>query len=151
MKTKQAIISLSGNYFFLDNFYWHQIEYQGLKGISTEHVYQAMKATNKKDQINILSAMTPGGAKAIGNTIKIRSDWNKVKFKIMKEILELKFKDEKLKQKLLDTGDALIVEGNSWHDNIWGVCTCGDCSGKGKNALGHLLMKIREEIRASKP
>ena len=35
-----------------------------------------------------------------------------------------------------------LIEGNTWNDTYWGVC-----NGVGKNTLGQLLMKIREEIR----
>ena len=45
------------------------------------------------------------------------------------------------------TGDAELIEGNTWHDNYWGVCSCSKCNGRGKNRLGKLLMKVREELR----
>ena len=47
-----------------------------------------------------------------------------------------------LQERLLATGDAILIEGNTWNDTYWGVC-----NGVGKNTLGQLLMKIREEIR----
>lgn len=51
-----------------------------------------------------------------------------------------KFKDEQLKEMLLSTGNADIIEGNYWHDNFWGQCSCEKCVGKGKNNLGKILM-----------
>jgi predicted NAD-dependent protein-ADP-ribosyltransferase YbiA (DUF1768 family) len=60
-----------------------------------------------------------------------------------------KFKQEDLKQMLLDTGDQELIEGNFWHDNFFGVCSCGACLGKGQNNLGKILMKIREEVRSN--
>lgn len=37
-----------------------------------------------------------------------------------------------------------IVEGNYWHDNYWGNCTCDKCKNiEGQNKLGKILMKIR--------
>jgi predicted NAD-dependent protein-ADP-ribosyltransferase YbiA (DUF1768 family) len=56
--------------------------------------------------------------------------------------LREKFKDEKLKEMLLQTGEEELVESNTWGDIYWGVC-----NGKGQNNLGKLLMKIRSEIR----
>ena len=47
-----------------------------------------------------------------------------------------------LAQKLLETGDEELVEGNTWGDRYWGVC-----GGKGKNMLGKILMRVREELR----
>lgn len=52
-----------------------------------------------------------------------------------------------LKKKLLETGDAELIEGNYWHDNTWGQCYCPRCKNKiGENHLGKLLMKIRESL-----
>ena len=30
---------------------------------------------------------------------------------------------ESFRQQLIDTGDAMLIEGNWWHDNYWGNCT----------------------------
>lgn len=50
---------------------------------------------------------------------------------------------EDLKQVLLSTGDAILVEHTS-NDRYWG--DGGD--GTGRNALGKILMQVREEIRS---
>lgn len=50
--------------------------------------------------------------------------------------------NEDLKQKLIDTNDEYLEEGNSWNDIYWGVC-----KGRGKNMLGKILMKVREELK----
>jgi predicted NAD-dependent protein-ADP-ribosyltransferase YbiA (DUF1768 family) len=66
----------------------------------------------------------------------------------MRRILEDKFsgRNPGLRDALVATGDAELVEGNSWHDNFWGVCSCSRCKNKeGQNYLGRLL----EEVRAS--
>ena len=67
----------------------------------------------------------------------------------MDEVLIAKFtQNPSLKEQLLDTGDVELIEGNTWHDNYWGNCTCSKCSGIiGRNQLGKTLMNIREEIR----
>jgi predicted NAD-dependent protein-ADP-ribosyltransferase YbiA (DUF1768 family) len=48
-----------------------------------------------------------------------------------------------LADRLLLTGDEELIEGNYWHDHIWGVC-----DGTGTNWLGKILMEIRDELRA---
>ena len=60
----------------------------------------------------------------------------------MEFLLRQKFSDQNkvLKEKLLATGEAEIVEGNDWDDTFFGVC-----NGVGENQLGKLLMKIRDE------
>ena len=53
-------------------------------------------------------------------------------------------KNDYLGGKLDMTGLEEIVEGNYWHDNYWGNCTCDKCKNiEGQNKLGKILMKIR--------
>ena len=47
-----------------------------------------------------------------------------------------------LKECLLDTGNAELIEGNTWRDTYWGVC-----NGIGQNNLGKILMKLRNEFK----
>ena len=44
--------------------------------------------------------------------------------------------------KLLDTGDAILIEGNDWGDRYWGVC-----DGVGQNKLGLILMGLRKKMK----
>ena len=52
---------------------------------------------------------------------------------------------------LLENGETRIVEYNTWHDNVWGICTCERCERavvySPQNTLGEILMEIRELIR----
>ncbi len=50
-----------------------------------------------------------------------------------------------LKQLLLDTGDAIIIE-HTKNDNYWG--DGGD--GTGRNQLGKTLMRVRDTLRQQK-
>ena len=58
-----------------------------------------------------------------------------------------KFKDQKLAEDLLSTGDLELIECNNWHDNFWGSCSCPKCNDSGLNHLGKILMKIRFELK----
>jgi len=58
------------------------------------------------------------------------------------KLVRKKFEIPVLREALLDTGNAKLVEGNYWGDVEWGVCR-----GKGKNKLGKILMKVRKEIQ----
>jgi predicted NAD-dependent protein-ADP-ribosyltransferase YbiA (DUF1768 family) len=60
----------------------------------------------------------------------------------MLHLLQQKFSDPVLKEKLLATGGAVLVEGNTWGDTFWGVY-----KRNGMNHLGRLLMKVRAECR----
>jgi len=152
------INSFSGRWTFLSNFYPSKIVHQGITYPSNEHYYVAMKVNDdqmingqfypKSDVRELISHVsTPGQVKRFGRTLKIRKDWDDIKLSVMEWGLREKFKDEKLKEMLLQTGEEELVEGNWWHDNFFGVCACGSCQGKGQNNLGKLLMKIRSEIR----
>ncbi len=75
--------------------------------------------------------------------MKLRSDWEQVKVRIMKEICKAKFdQNETLRQQLLATGNEPLEEGNTWGDRIWGTV-----DGVGQNHLGKILMEIRKEYQ----
>jgi len=99
--------------------------------------------------------------KRLGHGINIDiAAWDLRKFKAMKKILKAKFRKDPLRQMLLDTGDAMLIEGNYWHDNIWGACRCNKCTSKynsesiedstnkcTRNNLGRILMEVREKLQ----
>ena len=142
-----VISVFDGEYAFLSNFYPSEFEWHGVVYPTVEHFFQAAKADNQEDFEMVMREPNPGGAKHAGRNIKLRSDWEEIKDDVMLTALRCKFAIPELRKKLLDTGDEKLVEGNSWHDCFWGVCSCSKCGGKGKNHLGILLMKVRDEIK----
>ena len=60
----------------------------------------------------------------------------------MWKLLKTKFKNPELRALLRGTGDAPLIEGNTWGDTFWGVCGT-----KGSNVLGQLLMKLRNNLQ----
>ena len=144
---EKVIDCFDGEYAFLSNFYEHPIDINGVTYKSTEHAFQAMKATNKADHDLIVNAQTPGQAKRLGKKIQLRSDWEDIKYIVMQDILRIKFASPELGKMLMATGDATLIEGNTWHDNLWGNCTCPRCADKvGKNWLGNILMGVRQDL-----
>lgn len=137
------IDKFEGQYDFLSNFYPSPFEWHGVNYPTVEHFFQAAKANNQEDFNMVMREPNPGGAKHAGRNVELRPDWEEIKDKVMYTALKEKFKQNpELKEKLLATGDEKLVEGNTWGDRYWGVC-----GGTGKNHLGLILMKIREEIR----
>lgn len=136
---------MNGEYFFLSNFYEGKpFEFKGYMFTNVEAAFQSQKHPGDEYQF---SKMRPSQAKKLGRNILLRNDWEKVKNDVMYEACKAKFsQDEELKQRLLDTGNEYIQEGNNHFDKIWGVIKQ---SGKwvGENRLGKILMKIREELR----
>lgn len=140
------IDEFEGKYRFLSNFFPCVIEYEGITYPSTEHAYQAAKTLNQEHRQMIADMPTPGKAKKAGQIVEVREDWNEIKFWIMYDICKLKFIQPEFEEKLLSTGNVELIEGNYWHDNVWGVCTCSNCPGEGTNLLGKVLMRIRTEF-----
>jgi len=137
------IDNFTGEYSFLSNFHIVDVEYNGVIYKSSEHAYQAAKATNKQDHSLIMNCNTPGKAKILGSKIKLdNKEWDKQKFFIMYHIIKNKFSQNKdLMKKLLDTKDKMLIEGNTWGDTYWGVY-----KGIGNNYLGKILMQVRSGI-----
>ena len=143
IEEKGKISCFRGKYGFLSNFY-HDccIKADGQVYVSVERYFQSMKNNSNVYKSAIAGARTEADAKHLGKKIHLRHDWEEVKDQVMLDGLRLKFSDPELRQKLLDTGDAYLEEGNTWGDRYWGVF-----NGQGKNMLGKLLMQVREEIR----
>jgi len=64
-------------------------------------------------------------------------------FKGMMKVLEAKWKSTEMRSRLLQTGDALLLEHNSTQgrDNVWS----NDQNGTGRNWLGFQLMLLRDK------
>ena len=144
-----AITDFHGNYFFLSNFFEAPFFYRGYKWNTVEHAFQAMKSIKKEDIEMVHAAVTPGEAKRLGRKVHLVPDWDIVRNEVMRDCLRMKFlQNDTLFKQLLDTGNEVLVEGNTWHDNYWGNCTCDKCHAKeGVNMLGQLLMELRKNIR----
>lgn len=154
------IEQFKGIYHFLSNFFYligylsKGIVYDKIYYPTVEHFYQAMKTMDRLQRIAIADASSPAIAKKMGSKkgykgfkIVLRVDWEDIKVKVMAYGLIQKFKDPVLRAMLIDTYPHHLVEGNYWHDNTWGACTCYKCRGIPKqNMLGLLLMRIREAI-----
>lgn len=138
-----------GKYFFLSNFYAYPFFYHGREWRTVEHAFQAEKCVHKTEYDAIHQALTPNEAKRLGRRCTLIDGWDSKRITVMRECLLMKFlANDELLQKLLDTGDEELVEGNTWHDNDWGDCSCPKCANKpGQNMLGKMLMAIRENAR----
>jgi ribA/ribD-fused uncharacterized protein len=135
------IESFQGEYRFLSNFWQAYVTYDGEMYPTVEHAYQAAKTMEPEFRKAICYART-GEAKRMGRQVPMRPDWDAIKIGVMDDLLRQKFSDPELAEKLLATGDAELVEGNTWGDYFWGVC-----NGEGQNWLGRMLVAIREDIR----
>jgi ribA/ribD-fused uncharacterized protein len=137
------IVSFTGNFKFLSNFYICEVEYEGIVYPSAEHAYVAAKTTDVIQKYAIAEMDNPGEVKKLGRKLKLRLDWEKVKLPIMRSIVEAKFDQNSDLMKMLQlTRPHELIEGNSWGDTYWGQSPIG----KGRNELGKILMSIRDDI-----
>lgn len=113
---------------------------------TSEHVFQACKAHGSRDaMIRILRAPSARDAKYAGTAARVHggiSAWEERRIGVMAHVVTAKFRDPARRARLLATGDAHLIEGNTWGDSFWGVC-----SGIGHNHLGRILMFERAAIR----
>lgn len=143
-----VINNFSGDYDFLSNFYNINLVYDKILYHSSEAAYQAAKTLDNSKRLQI-SNMGPAEAKKAGRQLQLRPDWEEIKDKIMYDICLIKFTTSlSLASKLLATNDTTLIEGNHWHDNYWGDCSCKKCKNiHGNNQLGKTLMQIRDVLQ----
>lgn len=137
------ITEFKGEWRWLSNFTPVTVVIDGIKFPSVEHGFVAMKTLDTTTRFMVSQIETPGKAKRFGRKIELRPDWEEIKIGVMEELLRQKFMQEPFKSQLIKTFPQQIQEGNRWGDTFWGVDLR---TGKGRNELGKLLMKIRGEL-----
>jgi hypothetical protein len=143
MSEKVVIDRFIDEFAFLSNFHPSTIYLNGKPYATVEHAYQAAKTLDESQHETIRTARNPGEAKNLGKAVILRPDWEDIKVDLMRNFVKLKFENPLLRELLLATDDATLIEGNFWNDREWGVCR-----GEGKNLLGKILMQVRDEIRS---
>ncbi|KAG5653228.1 hypothetical protein H0H81_001611 [Sphagnurus paluster] len=130
------------------NFSDHPVIYKGKKYPTSEHLFQSFKFQEHRpglaEHIRTCSERpSVAFSEARRFQPEVRPDWKQVNIAKMDTTLELKFtQHEDLKEELLATGDAELVE-DSDKDAFWGV----GADGKGRNELGKALERLRAKLR----
>ncbi|WP_439606060.1 NADAR family protein [Hydrogenophaga sp.] len=134
------------------NLYRRSVEFEGVVYQTSEHAYQAGKARKPEVRDWVLSAPSPALVAMAAHGLywwDIRSDWSKIKFDRMRQVLRAKFtQHEDLCKVLLATGDKRLVESatvDNAVNRLW-----GEVKGQGKNMLGQMLMELRTQLRQEK-
>lgn len=135
----------TGTFGFLSNLYKKSLIFEGIEFPTAEHAYQHGKFNDSKTREWAMKAPKPHLLAILAHGLfswDITKNWSDIKVNRMLEVLRVKFSDPELIQKLLETGKSILIE-KSKIDAFWGI-------GKkltGKNMLGKLLMKVRDEIQ----
>lgn len=136
---------VNDEYGCFSNFAAYPIKLDGKMWPTSEHYFQAQKFVDPQDAEAIRDVKSPMVAATMGRDRKkkIRRDWDSAKDDIMYRAVRAKFtQHEDLRETLLGTGDAKLIEHTA-NDNYW--ADGGD--GHGRNMLGIILMRVREELR----
>lgn len=138
----EEIKGFHGTYFFLSNFSDSKIKIGNYTFDNGEAAFHSFK---QPEIAYVFVGVNPSTAKKKGRMVHLRSDWEEVKDNVMYNVVKAKFEQNPdLKEKLIATDDAYLEETNTWRDCYWGVYY-----GKGKNKLGEILMRVREELKMS--
>lgn len=146
MRTDDVIkfYSEKGDYGQFSNFALYSIKLKGKVWKTSEHYFQAQKFSGTEYEEKIRKAASPMKAAELGRTrkVKIRKNWDNIKDNVMYEALKAKFtQHSELKEFLLNTDDKILIE-HTENDTYWG----DGGNGNGKNRLGKLLMKLRDNL-----
>jgi len=132
----------------LSNFYQSKFVIDDITFPTVEHFYQFKKMAYDDDALSLLKEENPGKVKRMSRNLSMRYNWDSIKRFAMAEGVYEKFSQNfDLKNKLISTYPAYLLEGNTWHDNYWGHCSCDKCINKSHyNILGVILMSVRKDL-----
>ena len=143
---------------YLSNWYPTHFTVDGIEFSSMEQFMMYQKACRFHDASvakEILSTNDVAEIKKLGREVHGYNEntWNGVRQIIVYEGLKAKFsQNAELKEKLVDTGDAILAEC-AVRDQIWGIgLSMRDpnrldrSKWKVKNLLGYALMMVREQL-----
>lgn len=155
-----TIIFHSGHekYAFLSNFYPCSVVDEGIQFSHVEGAFQAAKVDDPEERKRFIN-VTPQAAKKMGGARgKYRMNHERLKrwisgegngeeygerVEVMRRLIQEKFRHPCLRQALLDTGEAQLVERlPRFPDSFWGTKK----DGSGQNMLGRLLMEERKRL-----
>lgn len=163
METQQEIYfyRVSDKFGYMSNFYKvNFVDENGVKFNCSEQFFMYKKCqifdpNNNTVLEQILHESNPMKIKEYGRLVQNYNDseWSELRYNIMINALRLKFgQNQRLKQKLLDTGNKVIYEASK-EDKIWGIgfntkdAINVEKKTYGLNLLGNGLMDVREELK----
>jgi ribA/ribD-fused uncharacterized protein len=131
----------------------YPLQINGVRILTTEALYQACRFPYMPQvQREIIGQHSPMTAKMKSKPHRkdSRSDWDEVRFKVMRWCLRVKLAQnyEEFGRLLLATRDRPIVE-QSRKDDYWGAKLTDETGDTliGQNVLGRLLMELREKLK----
>ena len=140
---KNQIVGFKDEYGFLSNFYNHTVKVNGLFFQNNVAAFLAQMYSNKNQQ-RYFTKLLPAAAIRFFEMTRIKppTDWDSKKEQIMYNICKNKFTNQRLREQLLATGDAELINESNFANDYW-----GRHDGQGENMLGKVLMRLRQEFK----
>lgn len=151
LETSGKIVGFYEREFYcFSNFSSFQVKWKGRIWQTSEHAYQASHFLETAPELvaEIFMAKSAHEAFKIAktNVDKVPKDWEEKKIVTMEEIVRCKLEQNPyVMHKLMQTGNRKIVE-DSPKDDFWGWGPNQD----GRNELGKIWMKLRDEVYGAK-
>lgn len=159
-----SIVHFFGKKTPLSNHFPISLEINGHKYNSSEQLffmYEMAMAEDSEGFAHVYNTTDPGQIKQYcEKRLKTRSQqlkekWNEAKITMMEKALACKFSNSKMRQYLLSTSKATLIESSA--DKFWGSgITLANSNPtnediEGENHLGRLLVKIRSSLSNREP
>lgn len=158
MSTEIRITQVNDQYGWLHCMSAHKVVDNNIIFRTTEALFQWKRFSNYPNvQKEILEQKSPMTAKMKARKNRallnrgVKWDESEADLPLMKKCMELKIQQHpSLSEKLIETGDAIIIEDCTIHDResarFWGAVEF-DGEWHGENILGKLWMEIRKELK----
>ncbi|KAJ6495952.1 DUF1768-domain-containing protein [Mycena vulgaris] len=136
-------------YYGFTNSSAHPVKYNGKVYPTSEHLFQAFKYMDLRpdiaEQIRACKSLSKVFKHSRAHLAHQHPDWDRMDISKMEITLYHKFaQNEELRQQLLGTGDAELV--NYTQTEFWGVGK----DQRGRNELGKVLERVRSSLREAR-
>lgn len=145
----EPILFYEPEFYVFSNFSSFAVEWKGKSYMTVEHAYHSEKFLDESLKEQIRNQTSAHQAYMLAQELRknnLRSDWDDVKYEIMKGIIRVKVEQHPyVQEKLLDSGNRTLIE-DSPVDSFWGRGP----DHVGQNSLGKIWMEVRDELRKGK-
>lgn len=127
-------------------FSGHMLEYKGVLYTTVEHAYHAQRYRDPAIVAEIVATRSAFAAWKLSQTYKSQQlpDWDERKVSVMEALFREKLAQHKdVHEALMRSGSEEIIKYQE--DPFWGV----RADGVGRNEMGKLWMKLREELKGA--
>ncbi|WBG76144.1 NADAR domain-containing protein [Corynebacterium glutamicum] len=87
--------------------------FQGFTEATVEHLMQVIETLDPDQRAAVLAAAIPREAKILGRKVTLRPGWGNMRVHVVIAVIFIKFLQPDLRQALLTTGDAVLVEDDT--------------------------------------